>query len=111
MLGSKYNTTALFSLGLLVLYSIGCGTAQLADQAATNQTETVTGQQGAAESAQSKDDMKLMVTASLDHHAKQGKGPSDWDGFLTWAEANNPESVEALRRLRKAGVVFFRTGS
>jgi hypothetical protein len=51
--------------------------------------------------------MKVMVTVSIDHHAKQEKGPADWDSFITWAEANNPESVETLRRLRAAGVVFF----
>lgn len=58
-------------------------------------------------SSAKQDNMQLMVTVSIDHHAKRGKGPTDWDSFIAWAEANNPESVETLRRLREAGVVFF----
>ncbi len=100
MLESNRYTIALFSLALLVLCSTGCGKTPQAEQAAAEQQEPT-------EVPQSTDDMKLMVTVSIDHHAKQGKGPSDWDSFITWAEANNPESVEALRRLRAAGVVFF----
>ena len=115
MLGSTYYTTALFSLAVLVLCSAGCGKTQQAEQAATDETtqtqpaaeESAPEQQQPTEVPQSKDDMKVMVTVSIDHHAKQGKGPADWDSFITWAEANSPESVETLRRLREAHVVFF----
>lgn len=111
MRGSTYNTTVLFALSVLFLCLTGCGKTQQPEQAATQTqpaTERSTPEQlELNEAPQSKDDMKLMVTVSIDHHAKLGKGPTDWDSFISWAEANNPESVEALRRLREAGVVFF----
>jgi hypothetical protein len=94
----------MFSVVLLAMCFTGCGKHQQAEQAAAT-NETV--QTEPAEVRQSQDDMKLMATVSIEHHAKQGKGPSDWDSFLTWAKANNPESVETVQRLREAGVVFF----
>ncbi|MDB4614736.1 hypothetical protein OAH18_03495 [bacterium] len=106
----------ILSAVLLVMCFIGCGeTQQQAEQTATNeavQTQSVAEpsapeQQDATEAPQNKDDMKVMVTVLTDHNAQHKKGPSDWNSFITWSEANTPESVAALRRLREAGVVFF----
>lgn len=112
---STYYATALLPLAALVLCSAGCGKARQAEQTASSEptqtkrvaVQSAPEQQHSNETPQRGDDMKVLVTVSIEHHAKEGKGPTDWDSFITWAEANNPESVETLRRLREAGVVFF----
>ena len=110
-----HHTTSLFSLAVLLLCSSGCGNTQQKDQTAAYDTiktepaveQSAVERQQPIEVSRSGDDMKAMAVVSVNHHAKQGKGPSDWDSFITWAESNNPQSVETLRRLREAGVVFF----
>ncbi len=109
----KFVPHLLISFVCLGVISSGCGTGQRGEQA---EIEVAPSEDPSAESSQtlevveapeSMDDMKLMVKASIDHHKMHGKGPSDWDSFISWAEANDPECVGALQSLRKAGVVFF----
>ena len=100
------------SFCLLFICVLGCRTEEQVDiskdaNPSATQEQPADEAQESAGHPESKDDMKILAKVSIEHHTKEGKGPSDWDSFIRWAEANSSESVKTLQGLRQAGVVFY----